>query len=430
MTTRSTPSALAAGSTTRTEPRGSHVIFGSVRGLIAIAVFGAFLAQVVITTMIGSPAVLRVMWQEPFVLGAIGGVLAAYAGWERGSRALRIAGVATLLGLTIWTAAILAGWWLPPAYALLWVPGLVGLGGLLWRVQVSKGRARALWLSRLRDGLVIPLGVAVTPFMLVVSADLILVLDLYVLAFEDALGARFSHLAVSIFKALPWFGQPALIAYFLLPAGIAFAMAALERTKPPIDVIVAFAALTVVGYSLYWVFPVVGPQQLFGRFPFAYPPAGTFDVRAVELHLIAPRNGMPSLHAAWALMIWFVAGGAGPLVRNVLRVFAGLNLAATMGAEDAHWITDIIVAVPMTVAVCAAVMATMPWRGIRLATVVVGTALTAAAMGVLVSGVPVFRAMPWLSWLVVAVTVVPPLLLNARLWRAARDRRRGLASRR
>jgi hypothetical protein len=196
-------------------------------------------------------------------------------------------------------------------------------------------------------------------------------------------------------------------------------MAALERTRPPLDVLLAFAALTAIGYALYWVFPVVGPRQVFGAYPYAYPPVGGFEVRAIELHLIAPRNGMPSLHTAWALMIWFVAAGAGPKLRLALRLFSALNIAATMGAEDSHWITDLIVAVPMTVAVCAAAMIGTPLRGLRLAAIVVGGATTAAAMALLYAAIPVFQALPVLSWVFVAATVFPSLAINAALWRAA-----------
>lgn len=404
-------------------PSNARLRARRLRAPLAVLVFGAFFAGVALTAMEGSFALLRVLWRESFVLGAVGGLLAAYVGWERRPLALILSLGIAAIGVTVWWATISAGLWQPPRYAVLWVPGLVALGAFAWRVARATCAARAIWLLRARDALVIPLGVALTPFMLLVSAQLVMVLDLHVLAFEDTLGPRFSQLSVSAFKANPWFAEVSLAAYFLLPAGIALAMAALERTRPPLDVLLTFAALTAVGYALYWVFPVVGPRQVFGAFPYAYPPAGGFDVRALELRLIAPRNGMPSLHTAWALMIWFVAAGAGAKLRLALRLFAALNIAATMGAEDSHWITDLIVAVPMTVAVCAATMLGTPLRGLRLAAIAVGGATTAAAMALLYAAIPVFQALPVLSWIFVAATVIPPLAINTALWRAALARR-------
>jgi len=79
--------------------------------------------------------------------------------------------------------------------------------------------------------------------------------------------------------------------------------------------------------------------------------------------------------------------------------------------------------VPMTVAVCAATMLGTPMRGLRLAAILLGAATTAAAMAVLYAAIPAFQAVPALSWLFVATTMIPPLAINARLWRAALARR-------
>lgn len=118
-------------------------------------------------------------------------------------------------------------------------------------------------------------------------------------------------------------------------------------------------------------------------------------------------------------MIWLAAAGAPPWLRRTLRLFAALYIAATMGAEDAHWITDLVVAVPMTVAVCAAVMFGTELRGARLAAILVGALTTALALALLYAGIPLFRAIPGVSRLFVAATVLPSRAINARLWREA-----------
>lgn len=395
-----------------------------LRTLLAVAIYASFLAAAGLCILAESRALLRILGSDTFALASVGGVFAAYIGWERSERRRLIALWSTAFGMVVWLGAVGIGAWetANPA-AILWVPGIVGFAMHCRRAAAAGSFTRGVWLLRLRDALVIPAGVALTPFMLLASADLTFVFDLHVLAFEDTLGPRFSALSVGFFKDWPSFGGVSIAAYLLLPAGIALAMAALERTRPPLDALLAFATLTAVGYTLYWVFPVVGPRQVFGAYPYAFPPVGGFEVRAIELHLLAPRNGMPSLHTAWALMIWFVAAGAGARMRLALRLFAALNIAATMGAEDSHWITDLIVAVPMTVAVCAATMIDEPLRGLRLAAIVVGAVTTAVALALLYAAIPVFQALPALSWLYVVATTVPSLAINRALWRAALARR-------
>jgi hypothetical protein len=401
----------------------ARVLVRLLRALLAVWILAVLVAGVVLMLLEGVTGMVGAVARDRFFLGAIGGVLLAYAGWERRLRPRAVALAAAAMCVAAWWALAWSGLVAWPGYAVLWPVGLVGAAAFAWRVAAGSERMRGVWRLRMRDALVIPGSVALTPFMLLLSSELEMVLDLHILAFEDTIGPRFSSLAVSAFQAAPWFGEPALVAYFLLPAGVALAMSSLPRHRAPLDVLLAFAALTTVGYALYWVFPVVGPRQLFGAFPYAYPAAGSFEVRAVELRLVAPRNGMPSLHTAWSLMIWFVAAGAAAPMRVALRVFAALNIAATMGAEDSHWITDLVVAVPMTVGVCAAAMIGTPMRGARLAAIVVGGVTTALALALLYVAIPLFQAMPVLSWLFLAATVLPSLAINARLWRAALDAR-------
>ena len=54
----------------------------------------------------------------------------------------------------------------------------------------------------------------------------------------------------------------------------------------------------------------------------------------------APRNGMPSLHTIWALLIWFSASGVAVPVRRALRAFVLLTMWAVLSPEGSHWLMD------------------------------------------------------------------------------------------
>ena len=60
---------------------------------------------------------------------------------------------------------------------------------------------------------------------------------------------------------------------------------------------------------------------------------------------------MPSLHTIWALLIWFNVGSLSARLRIGLRAFVILTLWAVMGLDDTHWLTDVVVGVPLAVAV-------------------------------------------------------------------------------
>ena len=59
---------------------------------------------------------------------------------------------------------------------------------------------------------------------------------------------------------------------------------------------------------------------------------------------------MPSLHTAWALLIWFNAQPLPVRLRRGLRLFVIMTLWATMGLEE-HWFMDLVVGVPLAVAI-------------------------------------------------------------------------------
>lgn len=121
----------------------------------------------------------------------------------------------------------------------------------------------------------------------------------------------------------------------------------------------------IVGYALYQLYPVVGPGPLFGaRFPngassLAGPPQRLVDVTAI----VAPRNCMPSLHVAWALLVYWHSRMLG----RPARVGGAFWLASTIFATLAmgqHYFVDLVVAVPFAALIDALAGGGAPTREI------------------------------------------------------------------
>ena len=159
---------------------------------------------------------------------------------------------------------------------------------------------------------------------------------------------------------------------------------------------------------------MVGPLTAFGPpYPAALPAAALDAVLTIAPEG-APRNGMPSLHAIWALLLWFNAWPMSVGWRRALRFFAMLNIWAAMGLDDTHWIMDLVVGVPLAVAIqCVAVTS----RDAKGSWWIADAALCAAIGGVWLWG---FRGgwllglSPMLAWGATVATVVFPLYLQRR----------------
>ena len=169
----------------------------------------------------------------------------------------------------------------------------------------------------------------------------------------------------------------------------------------------AFVVSTAIGFSLYFVFPVIGPLNLYGAaFPDNLPVPGSIAAADLMIATRAPRNGMPSLHTAWALLIWFNARPLAAMPRQLFRAFAVLNLLATIGLLDAHWLTDLVVGAPLAISVQALCSVALPFQSrVRWTAVVTGFALIGAWFAALWWGLGIFEAVPGLSWFAVAITL-------------------------
>jgi hypothetical protein len=133
-----------------------------------------------------------------------------------------------------------------------------------------------------------------------------------------------------------------------------------------------------------------------------------------------PRNAMPSLHLACALLVWWNSRTWRLWGRALAGLFLALTALATMGLGE-HYFIDLVVALPFTVAMTAATTTSVPMQLTeRRLAVLGGGALTLMWLVLLRSVVDWAHVSPMLSWSMVMATVAVSIALEQRLARVAK----------
>ena len=233
--------------------------------------------------------------------------------------------------------------------------------------------------------------------------------DLGAYQFDAMLGFQPSATLALIAQSVPWLMTLLGTAYHFQPYGISM-LYAMQRVAPrsqPFSII-AFQAVSALlsALVLYHLYPVAGPAYAFGAaFPAALPAGPELDaVRSLVTR--GARNGVPSMHFAWALALWLSSRALGvPWVRAVFAAWLGLTVLSTLALGE-HYLVDLVVAVPLVIGVLALCALDLPWRGPRARAVWVGMGLTVAWIALLRFGAGILAAAPLLAWPAVIGTVV------------------------
>lgn len=274
---------------------------------------------------------------------------------------------------------------------------------------------------------------------LVVAFALVLVYDTFVvslLGFTAALHPRtYDAIAFNLDATLGFSpailislvvnGWPPLLAvvtavYDYLPYAFA-ALYGLQLARPeraPVSLLLAYTVSGAIAILLYHAAPITGPRYAFGDYFYAWPPAAPAnDLLAVPP---APRNGMPSMHFGWALLMWMHASFIGRGVRALFAVLAGLMFLATLGLGQ-HYLVDLAPSPPAIVAVQALCATSLGWANReRRRALVAGAMLTLAWILAVRYGIALFEAVPGLTWAALAATVAASVRLYLPLARALR----------
>src|SRR5712692_3513987 len=178
--------------------------------------------------------------------------------------------------------------------------------------------------------------------------------DLWLYAFDAGLNFRAGSLVGHLFETYAPLRVAGIFVYQGMPLAICF-LVSLERAAPEccsVSVLRLFLAVGFAGALLYNLFPAAGPLYVFGKdFPNHLPDASAMVIQPL-LVPHAPRNAMPSVHLACALLIWWNTVGLARGLRVAAAAFLTMTALATLGFGE-HYLIDLIVAVPFALALQA-----------------------------------------------------------------------------
>jgi len=133
---------------------------------------------------------------------------------------------------------------------------------------------------------------------------------------------------------------PFLAVYAMLPAAaVLVALVQLRGGWARHNVVLPFVVVGAIGPLVYLLFPVVGPAFAFG------PEGGSFAVttgwpgqplipnnpRPVSFDAVTPRNCVPSLHTAWAVVLFLHTRSMARWLRIMGAAWLVVTLLATLG---------------------------------------------------------------------------------------------------
>jgi hypothetical protein len=223
-------------------------------------------------------------------------------------------------------------------------------------------------------------------------------LDHYLYLADGSFGFQPAFAGARLLLANGWLWKACEISYFNLPLGLTLIyLLSLRRDRARAREFLCFAVLVAAaGFVIYLIFPAVGPAAMFkSGFP-----SGTPHVSPGRTVVgITARNCIPSLHTAWIIVLLWGTAAAPRWMRPGLWIFSACNLLYALSAGG-HYLVDLIVAVPFTLAVHHAMR--REWRSAAF----VGNALLVALwLTTLRYGIPALEAAYLAPYGLTAVTL-------------------------
>ena len=324
-----------------------------------------------------------------FLIAALCGsaliLLLAEPAW---ARLVRSTALATAFGL-VWSIGAAE-----PLATLASHPVLVG-------AFLALGALADAALHPAKDLAVTLAGFGIPAFVFVVALTLvpmgrgwIVTQDAVLLLADRSLGGLPSYAVADGFAAFPPLAVFSWVAYLTLPIEAALVLlVSLRRQRGDMDsrrILLACAVAGLAGVVGYWLCPATGPRYAFAGFPMR---PDSVQLGGITVAPDFPRNAMPSLHFAWAWMLYRAARPVPWLRWVTLAWLVGIATAALGFGE--HYLIDLVVAVPFV----AAVEAGLAREGKRL---LIAGAIVAAWIVFLGNDGGMGR---WLAWSAVAATV-------------------------
>jgi len=228
--------------------------------------------------------------------------------------------------------------------------------------------------------------------------------DLYTFVFDGSLGFQPSFACGRALAANSWMIPLVRLTY----EGIVLAMAAFyaafmaRRQKPIWELIELLFAAAMVGYLFFSVFPVCGPRYGFpASFPgadFPYSRLAGLNLQRIPVDWLIPRNGVPSLHFTWALLIWWNTRSLPRWGRVTATAFVLATAFDTMATGE-HYVFDLIAALPFALCMQASMIRTVAFRNReRWLPVLCGGSMFLGWLALCRFGLPLLLQSPFLPW--------------------------------
>lgn len=204
---------------------------------------------------------------------------------------------------------------------------------------------RANWLFVLPSLIALFFTLEVSLFLDVISVFPRLTFDDTLYLADLAFGGPISFRIGQLFESVPLIGWICTTIYLAPPPGLiyVYALEAKSKTPPRVDIVTTLVAMGAVGYSLYFIVPACGPK-------FGYPGFPRIPITPyieTVLPLDGPRNAMPSLHMASALIAYAHSRRFGRIAILASVIFVIGTFLGTMGTGE-HYFVDLVVAIPFT----------------------------------------------------------------------------------
>jgi len=246
--------------------------------------------------------------------------------------------------------------------------------------------------------------------------------DLYLYSVDSSLRVQFSFLLGQMFARYQWFRFAGLLFYIALPLPLALVYAAHLRlnNKNAFPVMLAFLVTGPMGVLFYNMVPATGPVHIFGQ-GFPWHPFSTSQAMRMVLETVplkGARNAIPSLHMAWALLVWWNSKALSRWIRVLALAFVIFTVLSTLGTGE-HYFVDLVVAFPFALMVQALCLYPLPFKhGARRVAFLFGTFASLAWMALISFATPFFWISPVIPWAMVIATVSVSSLLIHRLQNA------------
>ena len=331
--------------------------------------------------------------------------------------------LAFLLGLLLNLGASHVASWLRlstavPPFSL----AMVGAGSFIvlgWRSASSVSKDDPQSASPFLQSTVLLVLVLASRFMLQATRPKgPFVFDSFLLAFDQTLGCR-PALPEALIRRMPLLNHAIEIAYNGTPLVAAMVCAAYTRyvERAHLQLLKVIVVAGVLGFLVYLLFPAVGPRYLpelttGSLSPFSLERSHNL----LQIPLDVARNAMPSLHMAWALLIWLEARALPRPFRTVALAYMLLTPIIVLALGE-HYLVDIVVAIPFSLLVESLCVDSQPIASsVRRRAAVTGTLITAGWLLLLRFGTPIFISSSIASWIfVIGSTGISAVMIHQLL---------------